>query len=300
LTTHPKHNWIGPVYALIAAIGFSAKAIFIKLVYAQSRVDSVTLLALRMLFALPFFLWMAWFSGRRTPAAITPRDWVALAWLGFLGYYFASLLDFLGLQYISAALERLILFLYPAIVMVLAVVMYGKPVHGREILALILSFSGIAAVFVSDLRLSETPRALWTGGALVFASSVAYAFYLVGNNDLIRRLGAMRFTGIAASISAVFVLGHFIVTRPVAALHIPVAMYSNVLALALVSTALPIWLTSEAIRRVGPSRVAIVGSVGPIFTIWMGGLFLGEPVTAITILGALLVLGGVMLVTNLG
>ncbi|MCZ2152067.1 MAG: DMT family transporter [Bryobacterales bacterium] len=300
MTTHPKRNWIGPLYALIAAIGFSAKAIFIKIVYAQSRVDPVTLLALRMLFALPFFLWMAWFSGRRTPAAITRRDWMALGWLGFLGYYFASLLDFLGLQYISAALERLILFLYPTIVMALAVVLYGKPVHGREVLALLLSFSGIAAVFVSDLRLSETPRALWTGGALVFASSVAYAFYLVGNNELIRKLGAMRFTGIAASISAVFILGHFFVTRPVAALRIPPAMYSQVLALAVVSTALPIWMTSEAIRRAGPSRVAIVGSVGPIFTIWMGGLFLGEPVTAITMLGALLVLGGVMLVTNLG
>lgn len=299
LITHPKRNWIGPFYALIAAAGFSAKAIFIKSVYMHSRVDAVTLLALRMLFALPFFLWMAWFSGRGN-SAVARRDWLTLVWLGFLGYYFASLLDFLGLQYISAALERLILFLYPTIVMVLAVVMYGKTVNGREVLALLLSFSGIAAVFVSDLRLSETPRALWIGGALVFASSTAYAFYLVGSNSLIQRLGAMRFTGVAASISAVFVLGQFLATRPVAALWIPSAMYGRVLGLAVVSTALPIWMTSEAIRRAGPSRVAIIGSAGPILTIWMGGLFLDEPVTAITMLGAFLVLGGVTLVTKPG
>ncbi|HUQ92766.1 MAG TPA: DMT family transporter [Bryobacteraceae bacterium] len=293
-------RFLGPLFALIAACGFSAKAIFIKLAYAEAHVDSVTLLALRMLLAMPFFLWMAWYSGRKQGALpISRQDWLALAWLGFLGYYLASYLDFLGLQYISAALERLILFLYPTIVLLLAVIFYGKRVYAREVAALILSFSGIAIVFTHDLKFSASPKALVTGGALVFLSSVAYAVYLVSNNRLIHRLGSMRFTGIAAGISSVFVLTHFLILRPLDALIIPSSLYMNILALAILSTAVPIWLTSEAIRRMGPSRVAIVGSVGPILTIGMGGLFLGEPVTWITIAGALLVLAGVLLVSNL-
>ncbi len=298
MTTHArKAIWIGPLFAALAAIGFSAKAIFIKIAYAGARIDSITLIALRMLFSLPFFLGMAWWGGRGQ-ARLTRRDWVLLSWFGFLGYYFSSLLDFLGLQYISAALERLILFTYPAVVLILSAVLFGRSIHGREILALLLSFSGIAAVFLQDLKITQSPRELWIGSGLVFAASLTYSFYLVGNTALIRRLGATRFTGMAASISAVFVLGHFLALHSPRALHVPADLYAAVLGLSLVSTAIPIWMTSEALRRIGPNRVAIIGSIGPILTIWMGALFLGESVNAVTYLGAILVLGGVAIVTS--
>lgn len=285
------------MFAVLAALGFSAKAIFIKIAYTTARIDSISLLSLRMLFSLPFFLAMAWWGGRGR-APLTLRDWGLLSWFGFLGYYFSSFLDFLGLQYISAALERLILFTYPAVVLLLSSLMYGRSIHGREILALLISFSGIAVVFVQDLKITESPRALWIGSALVFATSLTYSFYLVGNTSLIRRLGATRFTGMAASISSVFVLGHFLAMHSPGDLHIPASLYVTVLALALVSTAIPIWMTSEALRLIGPNRVAIISSIGPILTIWMGALFLGETVNAVTYLGAILVLAGVALVTS--
>lgn len=294
-----KSKFLGPIFALLGAIGFSAKAIFIKIAYATAHIDSVTLLALRMLFSLPFFLGMAWFAGRSAGAEpLTRRDWLLLTWFGFLGYYFSSYLDFKGLQYISAALERLILFTYPAVVVFLSALLYKRVIHGREILALLLSFSGIALVFVQDLRLSESPRDLWIGGGLIFSASLTYAGYLVGNTGIIRRIGAARFTGLAASISSIFVLGHFLATHSVASLNIPPSLYLTVTALALISTALPIWLTSEALRLVGPSRVAIISSVGPIVTIGLGALFLGEHLSAVTVVGALFVLGGVSLVTR--
>lgn len=302
--------------------------------YAQTAMDTSTLLALRMLFSLPFFVAMAVWGGkvgeRTGSGAITRRDWALLSVLGFLGYYLASFLDFLGLQYISAALERLILFTYPGIVLLFSVLFLGKTIHGREILALLLSFSGICIVFVHDLRITESPRALWVGSRLILLSSIAYSAYLVGNVAIIRRLGSMRFTGVAASISSVFVLGHFLVLHPLSQLRVPPSIYGVVILLALLSTAIPIWLTSEAIRRIGPSHVAIVGSVGPVITIGLSAWLLDEAVTVYTFLGtrakrsppapwsspvflrnwwrgpcplrflgALLVLGGVVLVSGL-
>lgn len=294
-----KANLIGPIFALLGAIGFSAKAIFIKVAYAQAHIDSVTLLALRMLLSMPFFLGMSWWSSR-SPGALplTRRDAFLLALFGFLGYYFSSFLDFFGLQFISAALERLILFTYPTFVVILSAIFFHRPIHGKEILALLLSFSGIAIVFVEDLKIAESPHALWVGGGLVFGASITYSIYLVGNTPLIHRLGSTRFTGLAASMSSVFVLGHFLAIHRVSELNIPAVAYPTILGLALVSTVIPIWLTSEALRLAGPSRVAIMSSIGPIVTIWLGVIFLGEPLSLITFAGAFLVLAGVALTTQ--
>ncbi len=291
---------IGPICALASAFGFSAKSIFIKAAYLDAGVDAVTLMALRMLFALPFFLLMLWYGGRQPGARpLQHRDWWNLIWLAFTGYYLASFLDFRGLEYISAGLERLILFLYPAMVLVLSAVFLGRAVHGREILAVVLCFLGIACAFAGDLRITESPRALWIGGGLVLASALAYSAYLVGNVRVLHRLGAMRFTGASACLSSIFVLGHFLMTRPARDLVQPVRVQLLVAGLALFATAAPIWLSSEAIRRIGPSRFALIGSIGPILTIWMGAALLDEPVTVFQILGAALVLAGVALVAHL-
>ena len=284
--------------AVLGVLGFSFKAILIKLAYAWHPVDAVTLLALRMLFSAPFFIVMAWWAGRR-PAArpITRRDWRALVWLGFIGYYLASLLDFMGLVYITAALERLVLFLYPTLVVLLSAVLRGRPITRRAVLALLLSYAGIAFVFVHDLRLGGDTAALWTGGALVFASAFAYALYLVDAGDVIARMGSLRFIAWAMLVSSTFVLTQFVLTRELSLLRVPAQIYGLSLAMAVFSTVLPTWLIAEAIRRLGANTASLIGSLGPVFTIGLGALMLGEPVHAIQLIGAALVLVGVALVT---
>jgi drug/metabolite transporter (DMT)-like permease len=283
---------------VLGVLGFSFKAILIKLAYAWHPVDPVTLLALRMLFSAPFFVAMAWWAGRR-PAArpITRRDWRALVWLGFIGYYLASLLDFMGLVYITAALERLVLFLYPTLVVLLSALLRGRPITRRAVVALLLSYAGIAFVFAHDLRLGGDTAALWTGGALVFASAFAYALYLVDAGDVIARMGSLRFIAWAMLVSSTFVLAQFALTHDLASLRVPAPIYGLSLAMAVFSTVLPTWLIAEAIRRLGANTSSLIGSLGPVFTIGLGALILGEAVHGIQLVGAALVLLGVALVT---
>jgi drug/metabolite transporter (DMT)-like permease len=293
-----RGRWIGPLCAVLGVLGFSFKAILIKLAYAWHPIDAVTLLTLRMLFSAPFFVAMAWWSGRRPHAPrFSRRDWRTLVWLGFLGYYLGSLLDFIGLMYITAALERLVLYLYPTMVLVLSVMLHGRRVTGREVLALALSYGGIAFVFAHDFRLGGEGSALWIGGALVFASALTYAIYLVGAGDVIARLGSMRFSAWAMLLSTVFVLAQFALTRNLAALDVPLPIYALSLAMAVFATVLPTWLISEAIRRLGANTSSLMGSLGPVFTIGLGATILGEAVHWVQLAGAALVLAGVMLVT---
>jgi len=291
-------RWLGPLCAVVGVLGFSFKAILIKLAYAWTSVDPVRLLTLRMLYAAPFFIAMAWFSGRAPSARpFTAADWRAVAWLGFLGYYFASLLDFLGLQYITAALERLVLFLDPTIVVVLSALLLKKPITRRALIALLLSYAGIAFVLWQDLRVGGEVRATTLGGALVFVSAFAYALYLVGATAVIGRLGSSRFIAWAMLASTVCVLIRFAVTRPLAALDVPASIHQLTLAMAVFSTVLPTWLIAESIRRMGANSASLVGSLGPVFTIGLGAVILGEPVHALQLMGAALVLAGVLLVT---
>jgi drug/metabolite transporter (DMT)-like permease len=290
--------WIGPVCSVLGVLGFSFKAILIKLAYAWDPVDPVTLLALRMLFAAPFFVAMAWWAGRQPHARpITPRDWRMLVWLGFIGYYLSSLLDFVGLRYITAALERLVLYLYPTIVLLLSVVLQGRRVVPREVVALLVSYSGIALVFAHDLHFGGDARALWTGGALVFASAITYAAYLIGAGSVIARLGSMRFIAWAMLASCVFVFAQFALSRNLDSLAVPPSIYALSLAMAVFSTVLPTWLVAEAVRRLGANTSSLIGSLGPVFTIGLGAMILGEPVHWIQLAGAALVLAGVTLVT---
>src|SRR6185295_1698575 len=185
---------VGPAFAMVGVLGFAFKAILIKLAYASTSIDAVTLLTLRMAYSAPFFALMAWWS-TRAPAAkpLTRRDWLSIAWLGFIGYYLSSLVDFIGLQYVTAALERLMLYLYPTIVVVLSAIFFKQRITGRIIVALVLSYVGIP---------------------LVFASSFLYACYLVGVGPVIARLGSLRFIALAMLTSAMFIFAHFLATRP--------------------------------------------------------------------------------------
>lgn len=287
---------LGPLLAILSALGSSAKAIFIKLAYREADVDAVTLLALRMLFSAPFFLAVAWYTSRGE-APFTRRDWLRLAALGFVGFYLASFLDFWGLQHISVGLERLILYLYPAIVVVLSAFWLRKHVGPRELGALALAFAGIGVVFWNDLTPAANTRSLWLGSAAVFGAALAYALYVVGMGQLLTRIASLRLTGSIISLSTAFVLGQFFAMRPASALVQPASIYGYAAAMAILSTVLPIFLTSEAIRLIGATRVSIMGFAGPVLTIFMGDYFLGEKMTALQSAGTALVLAGVALVT---
>ena len=280
-------------------LGFSFKAILIKLAYRDDSIDAITLLTLRMLYSAPMFLAMAPWAQRKSRATPTSgADWLRLIWLGCIGYYLSSLLDFMGLRYITASLERLVLFLYPTIVVLLSALLLGKPVTRRAMAALVLSYAGIALVFWHDLRFSGNAAATLTGGGLVFAAALLYALYLVQAGGVIARLGSTRFISWAMLASTVFVVAQlFLLTRPLAALAVPRSIHAISVAMAIFSTVLPTWLIAESIRRMGANTASLVGSLGPVFTIGLGAIILGEPVHAIQLAGAALVLGGVMLVT---
>ena len=286
----------GPLLVVIAATGFSFKAIFIKVLYAEFPVDPETLLALRMLFALPFFLVMAALSRDRA-RQLERRDWLMLIAMGFIGYYLSSYLDFLGLQYISAGLERLILFLQPTMVVLLSALFFKTAIRRHHAISLALSYTGIALVFASNIMLAPDPHAILLGGGLVFLSALFYAFYMIGSGRVIPRVGAARFTGYASTAACGFAIGQFFVLRGVDALAQPAKVYWLCVAMALISTVMPIWLMAEGIKRIGANQVAMIAAIGPVLTIFFGWLILNEAITIVQIAGAALVLAGVLLVS---
>jgi len=290
-----SYRAVGVAMALMGVVCFSLRPVLIKLAYAYV-VDPVTLLALRMLFSLPFFLAAAAWAGRREhPAPVGRRDAAAIVFLGVIGYYFSSFVDFLGLQYISAGLGRLILFLYPTLVVLLSFAFLRKRPSGRELVALVVTYSGIALVMSNVLAGSAANLPL--GAALVFASAVGYAIYLVAGSQVVRRVGSMRFTAYATTVASVFCIAQFFLLRPVSALEMPTQVYGLALTMALASTVLPVFITSEALRRIGANQVALVGALGPVTTIFFGWLGLDERMTPVQWLGAALVLSGVLLVS---
>jgi drug/metabolite transporter (DMT)-like permease len=252
-----------------------------------------------MLYSAPFFVAIAWWAGRAKGAVpIAPRDFRLLLALGFIGYYLSSLLDFLGLQYITASLERLVLFLYPTIVVVLSAIFLSQPVTRRATVALGLSYAGIALAVWHDIRFTGDPGAIALGSVLVFGSASGYAIYLVAAGGVIARLGSSRFIAWAMLASTVFIIVQFALTRPLSALVQPLTVHALVLAMAVFCTVLPTWMIAESIRRIGASTASLIGSLGPLFTIGFGALLLDEPVNALQLAGVALVLWGVIVVSR--
>ncbi len=291
-----KSRLIGALLVAIAAIAFSGKGVIIKLAYRYG-VDAVTLLALRMLFSAPFFVLLGWWASRaKGIETLTWRDHRALVALGLIGYYLASYFDFLGLQYVTAALERLLLFIHPTFVVLFSALLFGRRITGRDVFAIVVSYLGIALAFGHDL--ATQPGNVALGSFWVLLSALFYAVYLIGSGRIVHRVGTLRFAAYAGLVSSVAVVVHFLVTRDAEVLvsqAMPVYWLSVLMAI--VSTVLPIVLTMEGIRRVGASHASIVASVGPLATIGLGAMFLGEPVTWIQIAGAALVLTGVLAIS---
>ena len=277
---------------MAGAVAFSGKAIIVKLAYRHG-VDAVTLIMLRMAIALPLFLLMLWWAGRGKPG-LSWRDRAAAVALGFCGYYLSSYLDFLGLQYVTASLERLILYLTPAVVLLLSWAIFGRRASPRQWAAMAVGYSGLLLVFGHELRL-DGPRVL-LGTGLVLASTLSYATYLLYSGEVVRRIGSLRLTGWASSVACGFCLAQFALLRPLSGLALLApAVWWLSLVNGTVCTALPVWLVMRAIERIGPARTAQYGMVGPVSTILLGVLILDEPFTAWVAAGSLCVLSGVML-----
>jgi drug/metabolite transporter (DMT)-like permease len=286
--------WPGLLLATLGAIAFSGKAIIVKLAYRHG-VDAVTLITYRMLFALPLFTLLAWWAGRGKPA-LTRRDWLVVLGLGFTGYYLASFLDFAGLAYISASFERLILYLNPTLVLALGLVLFKRKVTSRQLIALGVSYCGVLLVFGHEITLLGPNAAL--GAALVFASAVSYAIYLVYSGEEVKRLGALRLTGLATTVACVLCIVQFAVLRPMSALNVaPEVIWLSVLN-ATLCTFVPVLMVMMAIERIGATMAAQTGMIGPLSTILMGVVILGEPFTAWIAAGTVLVLAGIWLLAK--
>jgi drug/metabolite transporter (DMT)-like permease len=297
----PKRSSLsGLLLAVAGAIAFSGKAIIVKLSYRYG-VDAVTIIMLRMLFALPFFIALGIWAERQTQARenpLTRRDVLGIVALGFVGYYLSSYLDFLGLQYITASLERLILYLNPTLVVLLGWLIYKKPVQPIRMMAMAVSYAGVLLVFVHELSFTGADVAL--GGALVFASALTYAVYLVFSGQLVQRIGAMRLVGWATSVACVCCIVQFLVLRPLSAMDVPNPVLWLALLNAFACTVAPVLMVMMAIERIGAALTAQTGMIGPMATITLGVLVLDEPLNLWIGAGTLLVVGGVFLVTKYG
>ena len=281
-------------YALAGSIAFSAKAIVVKLAYLHA-VDAVTLIMYRMLFALPIFGFMAWWASRNQPA-LTRNDWLGVLGLGFTGYYLASFLDFAGLQYINASLERLILYLNPTLVLLLGWLLYRQRIRRAQALGMLLSYSGIVLVMGHEVSLQGSNTLL--GAVLVFGSAASYAVYLSYSGELVKRLGALRLVGLATSVACVLCLLQFALLRPLASAWVAPQVIWLSLLNATLCTAVPVVLVMMAIERIGAGLTAQVGMIGPLATILMGVGLLGEPFTGWAAGGTALVMAGIYVVTR--
>jgi drug/metabolite transporter (DMT)-like permease len=284
----------GLLWAAAGSIAFSGKAIIVKLAYRHG-VDAITLVMFRMLFALPFFIAMAWWAGRHQ-APLTRNDWLGVLGLGFSGYYLSSFLDFLGLQYISASFERLILYLNPTLVLVLGWVLYKRKITHRQGMAMAVSYSGVLLVFGHEVSLVGDNIAL--GAILVFGSAITYAIYLTYSGQLVQRLGSLRLAGLATTVACFFCILQFVLLKPVAALNVvPEVIWLSMLN-ATVCTVLPVLMIMMAIERIGPGLTSQIGMIGPLSTLTMGAFFLNETFNLWILMGTVLVLGGVFWVTK--
>lgn len=288
----------GVLLAAFGAIAFSGKAIIVKLGYRHG-VDAVTLLALRMLVALPLFVVMALWARRGDRARIGRGDAWRIGALGFFGYYLASFLDFAGLATISATLERLILYLTPTLVLAIGYLVYRRRVGRRQLAALALSYLGVLLAFGHDLRLGG--RDVVIGGALVFASALSYAIYLVGSGELVGRIGALRLTAYASIVACMLCLAQFALIDGVGALaEVAPAVWSLSLLNGTVCTVFPVAAVMLAIARIGPGLAAQIGMLGPVSTIVLSMGVLDEAMGPWQVAGTVLVLAGVLAASRRG
>jgi drug/metabolite transporter (DMT)-like permease len=285
---------IGIAMAVVGSVLFSAKGVVVKLHY-RHQVDAMTVLALRMLLSLPFFAAVAWWQMRRCEP-LSGHDRWRIVLLGLIGYYLSSYLDFIGLQYISAGLERLVLYLTPSFVLLMSVFLLNKRVSGKEWLALMICYGGTVMVFLQDAQRGGSN--VWLGGAFVLGSALFYAMYLLFSGELVQRVGTLRLVAYVMCISATAAVGQFFLLRPLSMLDQSVAVYQLSLLNAVLCTVLPVFITMMAIARVGAPVASLAGMIGPVSTLFLAHWILDEPMTTIQLIGTALVLTGIYLLST--
>jgi drug/metabolite transporter (DMT)-like permease len=286
----------GIAFALIGVLSFSFRPILIKLAYNAWPISPSTLFFLRMAISLPFFLATAWWL-RGGGARLTARDWAAVAGLGLLGYYLASFMDFLGLQYVGAGVGRLLLFLYPTMVLGLSWAFLRRRPTARQVSALVLTYAGVAMVVSGQIGSSPEGRTFLFGVLLVLASALFYAMYLVASSQIVQRVGSMRFTAYSMMAATVPAVLQFLALESTASLELPANVWLYAVLIGTFCTVLPVFLQAEALRRIGATEFALVGAVSPVSVAVMSALGLGEPFGWTQVAGAALVIGGVLLVS---
>ncbi len=300
MTNRKSTYFLGGILIGIAgAVFFSTKAIFVKLAYRDTDVDAVSLLALRMLFSLPFFVISAYLSSSRSEnKKFTLKQWAAVAFIGCLGYYLSSLLDFLGLQYVSAGIERLILFIYPTLVLILSAVIFKVKITQRQWFAILITYAGLLLAFWGEAGFDSSGPEFLKGAALIFACAITFACYIVGSGRVIPAVGAVKFNSYAMTFACIAVLIHFFIVNSNSLFGMETTVYLYALAMAILGTVIPSFLVSEGIKRIGSENAAIVGSVGPVSTILQAYIFLGEPILALQIAGTVFILIGILMISK--
>jgi drug/metabolite transporter (DMT)-like permease len=283
---------LGVVLAIIGIVLFSAKAILVKIAY-RYEIDPISILLLRMVFSMPFYLVIAWIGLSNSNArAIGRKDFLSVIFLGFIGYYLASYFDFLGLKYISASLERLILFIYPTLVVLISAVIFKHKISRNQWSAIVITYLGIIVIFIPDMGKPGNNQ-VWMGSALIFMSGFMFAIYIIGSGKVIPKFGSVLFTALAMSVSCFCVIVHFLVSDIRGLFGFPAEIYIIGISMAIFCTVLPSFLMSEAIRRIGSSNFAIIGSLGPVSTIILAVIFIQEVLTIYQIVGTIIVIVGV-------
>jgi drug/metabolite transporter (DMT)-like permease len=283
--------------SLMGAIFFSTKAIFVKLAFRSTHVDAITLLSLRMLFSLPFYLFATWLvTKKENKEVLTRRDWLLILAMGILGYYLSSLFDFIGLQYISAGLERLILFLYPTFAVLINTFYFKTKLNRVQAIALLLTYVGIGIAYFGELKLDTSNPKFFFGSFMIFLCAITYSFYLVGTGRMVQKVGVTRYTAYAMLAATAGIFINFLVTHNVQEIPFSTTLVGYSIALAIIATVLPSFMMSNAMKRIGSNNVSIITSIGPVSTIIQAHLFLGEHIIAAQVIGTALVIAGVLLI----
>ncbi|RWZ90766.1 MAG: DMT family transporter [Hydrotalea sp. AMD] len=287
----------GFIIAILSALLFSTKAIFVKLAFQHTQVSAIHLLVLRMLFSLPFYLIAATYARKTSTKKLTRKQWVLLALMGILGYYLSSLFDFMGLQFVSAGLERLILFLYPTFTVLINTFYFKTKLKRTQVAALLLTYIGIGIAFLGEVKLDAGNIHFFLGTFMIFLCAVTYSIYLAGTGKLVPITGSTRYTAYVMLFATMGVFTHFLITNHQ---NFGQLLQPNLLiygiALAIIATVLPSFLMNISMNKIGSNNVAITTSIGPVSTIIQAHFFLDEPIFFLQLAGTALVIAGILLI----
>lgn len=276
---------------------FSTKAIIVKIAFAKTSIDALTLLTLRMLFSFPFYIIAAWISSTDNKHnKFSKKQWIHIILLGLFGYYLSSLFDFVGLQYISAGLERLILFLYPTFTLLINFFLFKQKVTRIQQWALVLTYAGIALAYYGELNIDTGNKNFFFGSFLIFLCAITYAIYIVGGGRVIPQVGVTKFTSYAMLASTTGVFIHFVLAGNFTRLENATTYWGYGISLAIIATVIPTFLISIGMKKIGSNNVAIISGIGPVSTILQAYYILGEKIFTEQIIGTLLVVTGVLLI----